>query len=226
MAGVSMDRSTHKVLLLIVGVLIGGIIAWMAKPDSNNQSNSMSGQNTSSSTNSSQQSAMAKTQAGDKKTKKMISDLQSKTGIDFDTAFINGIVEHHLAATSMAKYVDNEAPHDEIKKLANSIISSQSQQIGELQDIAIAQGYNLQPPDPAMLDSMTAMLNGKTGNDLEKQFMADMIKHHQAALDMAKPAATNANNADVKRIAAEMIDEQTKEIAQLRAWGQQWGYNL
>lgn len=221
-----MRRDTNRAVILILGLIIGAVIAWAAKPSSDSQKNSSQNMNKTGSSGSANQSPMQKMQAGDAKTKQMISQLQSKTGTEFDTAFINSIIEHHMAATAMAKYVDNEAPHDEIKKLANSIITSQSQQISDLQNIAIAQGYNLQPPDPQMLDDMTAMLKGKTGADLEKQFMSDMIKHHQAALDMAKPAATNASNADIKQIASNIITEQTKEIDQLKSWGQQWGYKL
>lgn len=220
-----MERSgnDNKILLVVVALLIGGLIAWFAKPDSN-QNNSQSSMDMSN--NSSQQTAMQKMEQGDAQTKKALQELQTKTGDDFDAAFINTIVEHHMAATAMAKYVDNEAPHDEIKKLANNIISSQTKQIGELQDLAIAQGYNLMPANPEMMSNMTAMLDGKKEAELEKQFMQDMIKHHQSALDMSKLAPTNAKNEEIKRIAAEMTANQTKEIADLRAWGKQWGYQL
>lgn len=213
-------RSGSNVLVALAALLIGGLIGWIAKP-AYNQNDSPANTSTPA-----QQTAMQKMEQGDTQTKKGLQDLQGKTGDAFDAAFINTIVEHHMAATAMAKYVDNEAPHDEIKKLATSIISSQTKQIGELQDLAIAQGYDLVPSDPAMTSDMSAMLEGKTGADLEKQFMQDMIKHHQAALDMAKLAPDNAKNEEIKRIAAEMTSEQTKEIQQLQAWGQQWGYQL
>jgi len=216
------NHTTH-ILIILAAFVAGGIIAWSFKPDSARNSNSSA---TGTSGDNNQQTAMQRMEQGDAQTKKALQELQSKTGREFDAAFVNTIIEHHMAATAMAKYVDNEAPHDEIKKLANSIISSQTKQIGELQDLAIAQGYNLMPADPAMMGNMTAMLDGKKDADLEAQFMKDMIKHHQSALDMAKLAPSNAQNEDIKRIAAEMIAEQTKEIADLRAWGQQWGYQL
>ena len=50
------------------------------------------------------------------------------------------------------------------------------------------------------------------------------FSHHQGAIDMAKPAATNALHQEVKDLAKEIIAAQTKEITQMQLWQKEWGY--
>jgi uncharacterized protein (DUF305 family) len=71
---------------------------------------------------------------------------------------------------------------------------------------------------------MSAQLKGKTGDDFDKTFVAEMISHHQGAIDMAKLAQTNAKHAEIKSLAGNIISAQTSEISQMQLWQTQWGY--
>lgn len=51
-----------------------------------------------------------------------------------------------------------------------------------------------------------------------------MVEHHQGAIDMAKPASSNASHQEVKDLAKEIITAQTKEINQMMQWQTAWGY--
>lgn len=70
---------------------------------------------------------------------------------------------------------------------------------------------------------MSKMLAGKTGDDLNKAFLAGMIPHHQAAVDMAKYLAAS-NKPELVKLGADIITAQTKEIEQMKAWMIAWGY--
>lgn len=57
---------------------------------------------------------------------------------------------------------------------------------------------------------------------LERTFMAGMIPHHQAAIDMAKMELQKGQHPALKRMAQQIIEAQQGEIATMTAWLQQW----
>ena len=71
---------------------------------------------------------------------------------------------------------------------------------------------------------MEAKLSGLSGEAYDKEFLKQMILHHQQAVDMSKYADTNAKHQEVKDLAAAIITAQEKEIADMKSWQQKWGY--
>lgn len=80
-------------------------------------------------------------------------------------------------------------------------------------------GSNAPPPEqPAnggtgMQHSSTPM----TGNQ-DVDFATMMIAHHQGAVDMARQQVARGRDPELKALAARMIGEQQREIAQMQAW--------
>ena len=71
----------------------------------------------------------------------------------------------------------------------------------------------------AMMMDMTAQMKGKTGKDLEKSFLTEMIPHHQGAVDMARMIiADQTASAELKAFAQNIITAQEKEITQMNEW--------
>ena len=62
---------------------------------------------------------------------------------------------------------------------------------------------------------MDAMHAHFTGN-IDQDFAAMMIPHHQAAIDMAVAELRYGSNPQLKRIAQEIIVDQQQEIAAMR----------
>jgi uncharacterized protein (DUF305 family) len=54
------------------------------------------------------------------------------------------------------------------------------------------------------------------GNGADRAFAAEMIRHHQSAIEMAKIARKRAQSAFVKQLASDIITTQTQEIVTLR----------
>jgi len=75
----------------------------------------------------------------------MVNGLKNKTGDDFDKAFIAGMIEHHQGAIDMAKLAKDNAKHDEIKNMADDIISAQSKEIDMMQTWQVDWGYKVVP---------------------------------------------------------------------------------
>jgi uncharacterized protein (DUF305 family) len=76
-----------------------------------------------------------------------------------------------------------------------------------------------------MMSEMTTQLKDKKGDDYDALFLAHMIEHHQAAVDMSKLSPTNAKHEELKKMSADIIAAQEKEIAQMKQWQTDWGYS-
>lgn len=63
-----------------------------------------------------------------------------------------------------------------------------------------------------------------TGETYDRNFIANMIAHHQGAIDMAKLAQTTAKHVELKTMADNIVRAQEKEKADLLAWQKEWGY--
>jgi uncharacterized protein (DUF305 family) len=62
----------------------------------------------------------------------MVTSLKNKTGDDYDTAFINEMIDHHQGAIDMAKMSATRANHKEIRDLSSAIITAQEKEITEM----------------------------------------------------------------------------------------------
>ena len=78
-----------------------------------------------------------------------------------------------------------------------------------------AEGPLLEENDAAMAKMMDGMAVKPTGN-VNRDFTEMMIPHHQGAIDMAVAYLRYGNNAQLKRIAQEIIVDQQQEIAAMR----------
>ena len=67
--------------------------------------------------------------------------------------------------------------------------------------------------------AMTKMMNGmaaKPSGDIDRDFTAMMIPHHQGAIDMAVLELRYGKNEQLRRIAQEIIVDQLQEIAAMK----------
>ena len=62
---------------------------------------------------------------------------------------------------------------------------------------------------------MTAMTVRPSG-DVDADFVAMMIPHHQGAIDMAQAVLRHGRNEQIRRLAQEIIVTQQEEIAAMR----------
>lgn len=77
----------------------------------------------------------------------------------------------------------------------------------------------------AMMMDMTARMKGKTGDELDKIFLEEMIAHHEGAVDMAKILAAGTKRPELQKMAQDIITVQTKEIKMMQDWQKMWFSN-
>jgi hypothetical protein len=90
------------------------------------------------------------------------------------------------------------------------------------QDICTTTGSSATAEAPFLAENnaaMTKMMNGMAAQptgDVDADFVAMMVPHHQGAIDMAVVVLRYGHNAQIRRLAQEIIITQQEEIATMR----------
>lgn len=155
----------------------------------------------------------------------MLGLLKAQTGDAYDTMFITMMSEHHAGAIVMAQMVNAQAPHAEVKALAAQIIAAQTKELADMKTWSTQWGYTYSEPSHGAVMAMSHAMDGLQGEALERQFLNDMIGHHNGALDMATLSASRANHAEIKSLSVNIEATQTKEIATMQQLLTQFGYS-
>jgi len=73
------------------------------------------------------------------------------------------------------------------------------------------------------MNDMVTMLEGKSGKDLEKEFIIGMIPHHQGAVEMSKKLLEDKTiSPEMKKFAEDIIRAQEGEIKMMNEWLQKY----
>lgn len=70
----------------------------------------------------------------------------------------------------------------------------------------------------AVNDQMHASMGGQFTGNADIDFMRGMIPHHQGAIDMAKVVLQYGQDAQVRKLAEDVIRAQEDEIAMMKKW--------
>jgi len=83
---------------------------------------------------------------------------------------------------------------------------------------------SMSDPNHGMPDMMSKMKSDPNAASApyDLQFIDTMTHHHQGAVEMAQMALKKSQNAELKTFAQKIIDDQQKEIAQMKAWREKW----
>ena len=145
---------------------------------------------------------------------------------DIDRHFIGQMIPHHEDAVLMAELALTKADHEELKKLAENIKRDQSREIGEMRSW-YKSWYNIKVPESAiggmgMMGDMTDLESLENAKLFDKEFIEQMIPHHQMAIMMASMMLNRTEREEMKKLAQDIIRTQTEEINQMSAWYSDW----
>jgi uncharacterized protein (DUF305 family) len=73
-----------------------------------------------------------------------------------------------------------------------------------------------------MMTEMNAELRGKTGDDLDKAFIDEMIVHHEGAVEMAKVLLAGTKRPELIKLGNDIVTAQTSEIQMMKQWRTDW----
>src|SRR3989344_3152269 len=66
------------------------------------------------------------------------------------------------------------------------------------------------------MSEMSEQLQDKSGDEFDKAFIEMMIAHHEGAINMANLIPARAKHEEIKKLGLDIINAQSKEIAQMR----------
>jgi uncharacterized protein (DUF305 family) len=156
---------------------------------------------------------------------------------EYDLRFIDGMIPHHEGAVIMARAVLDKSQRPELKKLANTIIQAQKQEIVEMQqwrknwypkasDTPMAWHSEMNHSMAMSPEQMSAMRMdvdlGTADQDFDLRFVNAMIPHHEGAVVMAKDAIQKSKRSDITKLSQEIIFSQQAEIDQMQQWRKAW----
>lgn len=76
-----------------------------------------------------------------------------------------------------------------------------------------------------MMGSMegdTAVLKSISQMDFDREFIEQMITHHEMAVMMAQMLQASTERAEMKQLASNIMTSQTREIEMMRNWLRAW----
>ncbi len=166
--------------------------------------------------------------SGNAQSDEMTASLKGLSSKEFEVKFMQYMIAHHQGAIDMAKLVPTNTKRPELIKLSQDIISAQTKEIGD-QTGWLAGWYNEKPltdsmSAPGMMSMMGDMGKLKQAKDAEfdKLFIAMMITHHQAAVNMANLVPGKTQRPELLKLGQDIVRTQSDELAQMKGWQKAW----
>ncbi len=167
-----------------------------------------------------------------------------------DQHFIVMMIPHHEDAVNMADLALSQAQHPELKQLAEAIKTTQTQEIQQMQawyqewygsevpvwssgmGMGMMQGNGITRSSKrsGMMGrgyrggrSMSTDLNAlENAADFDREFIEQMVPHHQMAVMMSTMVASSATRPEIRDLTQSIIRSQSAEIEQMQQWYQAW----
>ncbi len=64
-----------------------------------------------------------------------------------------------------------------------------------------------------------------TGTAFDEAYIADMMAHHEGAVNMGEQALSASERPEIKELANEIVFTQSREMAKMSEWQQEWGFD-
>ena len=156
---------------------------------------------------------------------RMMAAMKIKPSNDVDRDFVAMMVPHHQGAIGMAEAELSYGHNERLRRLAQEIIVTQQEEIAEMRLalVSAAPSRSTGPEEASFLAkidaAMARMMAGmkiKPSNDVDRDFVAMMVPHHQGAIDMAEAELSYGHNEPLRGLAQEIIVTQEQQIAVMR----------
>lgn len=139
-----------------------------------------------------------------------------------DAMFVEMMIPHHEQAIVMSAMAldPTVGARSEVVELAREITAAQSAEIDVLKNLA----SGLDPSSGGHSHMMKGMLSDDEldelatlrGAEFDRRWIEAMIAHHEGAIEMAEDALRDGSNAQVRDLAANVVETQQAEIDLMR----------
>lgn len=153
-----------------------------------------------------------------------------------DAIFIENMIPHHEDAIEMSELALTSARKGEVRTLAVSIISAQKEEIATMRawyetwfekevpenSTEYITGYSMMHSGTMMGRNGIDMDDLKKSSDFDKEYLTQMIPHHQNAIMMAYMLLRTTSREEMRTLAQSIIETQSAEIVQMQNWLAEW----
>ena len=145
----------------------------------------------------------------------VMGELAALDGHAFERAFYSMMIPHHEAAVAMSRLVLGKTKDPQIKKWAEEIVAAQTTEIEQMRVAVEKRGGVDKHFYDMMREDMNRMMQ-KVVTD--RDFVEQMIPHHESAIEMAKLAPERTRDLPLLKLANDIVRSQSKEIEEFKAW--------
>ena len=139
-----------------------------------------------------------------------------------EATFLAAMIPHHEEAVTSAEAILAVSERAEVRALAADIVTVQAEEIEQLR-AWLSRWY----PQQGSVDyePMMRPFVGLRPHEADQVFVADMIHHHEGAIEMAQAylALPGPKRPEVEALALDVISVQRAEIAALQLMLRMWG---
>jgi uncharacterized protein (DUF305 family) len=147
-----------------------------------------------------------------------------------DEMFIEQMIPHHDDAIAMAELALERSERPEIRQLAEDIRRSQTAENAQMRDwyrewyggapdIGGEMGMGM---GMGMMSETTDMRALDSAPDFDKEFLEQMIPHHEMAVMMTSMVGGGGGRQELRELADSMRRAQSREIELMEGWYNEW----
>lgn len=142
---------------------------------------------------------------------------------DFDVDWANMMIEHHQGGIDMAQVELSQGKDEKMKSKAQEIITKQKDEQQKLRDLVSSykrsgMKHGEGELEKHMNDMMNTMQKMKMSGDVDQDFAAMMMHHHEHGIAMAAIEVKNGMNDELKKMAQKSITDQEKDVKEFKQW--------
>lgn len=188
------------ILLLILVVIAAFAVTGCKKSETTTTDTAVAATDTSTTTTSGTDTSSTTTTAPTTTTSGSASTPLS----DKDKEFMTKAAQGGMMEVTLGQTVSQKAQSPDVKTFAERMVTDHSKANDELKQLASTKGMTL-PTDMGEHQKSVDELSKKSGKDLDKSYMSEMVKDHEKDVAEFKKASNDVQDADLKAWATKTL---------------------
>ncbi|WP_050613466.1 DUF305 domain-containing protein [Bacillus testis] len=141
--------------------------------------------------------------------------------------FLNEMIPHHEAAVSMSENILKYGKNEKVKRIADRILNDQVKGIAKMKQLRNrlmmnptidkkAEAAYLKKYEDIFRKMVRAMEEAPATENVDRDFLNEMIPHHEGAVAMAANILAYTKDPELKKIAEQIVESQGKQLEQMK----------
>ena len=146
-----------------------------------------------------------------------VSNAVDKVTGNTDEDFIKNATLGGMSEVELGKLAASKAANAEVKKFGQMMVTDHSKANADLKALAAKKNIQVASETDSSHKSTLTDLQGKSGAEFDKDYVADMVDDHEKDVKEFKDKAENAKDPDIKAFAAKTLPTLQKHLDAIKA---------